>query len=289
MQLHLAHGAGNDFVVVDDRDGRLDVPPELVRALCHRQFGAGADGFIRLAPPVDDGVVFMDYRNADGSSSEMCGNGIRVVARLTADLGWWHAAPGREVLVETRAGTKTVTPTLDDGVVVAASVDMGPDDPEAVLRAFDGEPDGDRFREVVADTKIQFGITSMGNPHAVVLVDDTDQYAVPAVAAALAVDPRWPDGVNVSFLDPRGDFAYLRVFERGVGETLACGSGTCASFAVARRWGMLDDDVEFFVRGGELRVRIDDDEHLHLSGPVEVVGRVEVDPRWLATRTEIEG
>lgn len=283
MLVHLAHGAGNDFVVIEDRDDVLDVSPDLVRALCDRRTGVGADGMIRLAPS-DRGMVFMDYRNADGTVSQMCGNGIRVVARMIVDLGWADADEGGLVTVDTRGGLKPVTiRRVEDGAITVASVDMGPDDPDPAASGFDEPLSGDPHALVVDGRSWPVGLTSMGNPHVVLVVVDVDSAPVTTLGPRIETDPRWQHGVNVSFLQPTSrTTARLRVWERGVGETQACGSGTCAAHAVGRRLGLLDDRVVFDVPGGELLVTRSRDGAMMLEGPVEVVGSVELDPRWVA-------
>ncbi|MGH8869642.1 MAG: diaminopimelate epimerase, partial [Actinomycetes bacterium] len=225
------HGTQNDFVLIPDPQACVTLTPALVAAICDRRAGVGADGVLRVVPSTaepdaadmaDEARWFMDYRNADGGMPEMCGNGIRVFARYLVEAGLVEPGPLR---VATRGGVKHVT-FASDGAVTA---DMGP-------ATFPGPQDatvrvGERSWPAVT--------VSMGNPHAVVFVDDLAEagplYAMPAVGPESA----FPDGVNVEFVVDRdlGHVA-MRVHERGVGETRSCGTGACAvAAAAARRHG----------------------------------------------------
>lgn len=282
MDVYKAHGTGNDFVVVPDRLDTIELDEAAVRSLCDRHTGVGADGVIRLGAPSDGGDVFMDYRNADGSIVEMCGNGVRVVARMVLDLGWVEVDDAATVDVETRAGHRPVVVTVRDGEAVVMEVDMGPDNPDPAASAFTEVMHADAHELDVDGHMVNIAITSMGNPHVVVLVDDVDAAPITTLGPRLETDRRWRDGVNVGFLEPTSrNTARLRVWERGVGETKACGTGACAAVAIGRRLGHLDDDVMLDVPGGRLRVRRDQRGHLHLSGPAEIVGVVTLDDRWM--------
>lgn len=281
MDLYKAHGTGNDFVVIPDLPGALDLAAADVRALCDRRTGIGADGVIRLGPPTDGGVVFMDYRNADGSIVEMCGNGVRVVARMAADLGLIELVDGVVVDVETRAGHRPVVITVVDGRAHSMEVDMGPENPDPAASGFTASMHADTHALRVGDQDVTVAITSMGNPHAVVVVPDVAAAPVATLGPLIETDPRWRDGVNVGFLEPTSrSTARLRVWERGVGETQACGTGACAALAVGRRLHLLDDVVTLDVPGGILGVRRDERGHLHLSGSAEVVAHMTVDAIW---------
>jgi diaminopimelate epimerase len=224
------HGTQNDFVVLPDPDGALDLTPGLVAALCDRRAGVGADGVLRVVrtakvadSPVDaaDAEWFMDYRNADGSVAEMCGNGVRVYARYLVDAG---LAPAGRLALATHGGVKVV----DLGESGDVTVDMGP--PEL-------PPYGDV--PVVLDGETRPGrAVSMGNPHVVVLgdepVDGVDLTRQPGFPAAL-----FPTGVNVEVVQRAGEgHLVMRVHERGVGETRSCGTGVCAAVVAAalNRW-----------------------------------------------------
>ena len=301
------HGTLNDFVLLDDPDGQLfgDLDPELVRHLCDRRAGVGADGVLRVirsdalaavsgvdapvagrgavaAAAADDVEWFMDYRNADGSVAEMCGNGVRVFAQYLAATG--RAAPGAPVVVGTRAGVRTAHPVSPPGAPSSApgdpatgwwSVDMGTAD-LAVYRsdrspltvAVDGDP---RLRAAVG--------VDVGNPHAVVLVEDVADAGPLAIAPQVTPPGVFTAGVNVEFVVRTGPSAFrMRVHERGAGETPSCGTGICAAAAALHAavgaTGAVTWDVE--VRGGRLTAAVvpvsPDRFGVVLTGPAVLVG-----------------
>jgi diaminopimelate epimerase len=258
------HGTRNDFVLLPDLTGSVhgDLPAERVAAICDRRSGIGADGVIRVIRASADAPWFMDYRNADGSTAEMCGNGIRVFARYLADEGL--VDPTRPVAVDTRDGMKTVTYCRDGEV----SVDLGtPTVGGDVTVTVDG-------RALAAHR------VDVGNPHAVAFVDDL------AEVGPLREQPGYdrtdfPDGVNVELAVLTGDGAVaMRVFERGVGETQSCGTGACAVAAAtaARTDAPLPVEYAVDVPGGRLTVRLDDARRVHLKGPAVLVA----EGSWLA-------
>jgi diaminopimelate epimerase len=251
------HGTRNDFVVLPDYDGTIhgDLDPGLVAALCDRRAGIGADGVLRAIRTHDDAPWFMDYRNADGSISEMCGNGVRVFARFLASRGLIdtrHLVP-----IDTRDGLKQVTFADDEEI----SVDMGtPTVGRQVKVAVDGRGYAARAIDV-------------GNPHAVTVVDSLDEAG--ELSRQPDFDPAdFPGGVNVEFVVIRGsrDLS-MRVFERGVGETQSCGTGACAVVAAvfAQEADTVPASYRVEVPGGVLTVVVDGGHHLHLKGPAELV------------------
>ena len=237
MKFTKMHGLGNDFVVVGDD---VEVDAGLVRALCDRHFGVGADGVLAVGQVGD--TVTMGYWNADGSAAEMCGNGLRCVARFAVDRGM--AKPGRFV-VRTPAGPKQVE------VGAEIRVDLGMPVVGGMIEI------GDRF----------FRTVSVGNPHAVIEVDDVK--AAPVAEVGTGVQSEFPHGVNVEFVRIDGGHVDMRVWERGVGETLACGSGIVAAAAVARRNGG-GDCIEVTMPGGVARVEFEEG-GAWLVGPAEYV------------------
>ena len=263
------HGTENDFVLLPDADGVLDLTDERVQRLCDRQAGIGGDGVLRVvraaadpagAAMADQAEWFMDYRNADGSAVEMCGNGIRVFARFLVDEGW--AAPG-ELPVATRDGVKVVW--LDRAGDV--TVDMGPATLTGTPRTV--RVGGGSWPAVEVD---------VGNPHAVVFVDDLADAG--ELRAAPEVAPPFPGGVNVEFAVRRGPGPLaMRVHERGVGETRSCGTGACAVMlaAAVQDTGPAGDGhgapraYVVDVPGGRLTVRRRADGHLELTGPAVLV------------------
>ncbi|WP_433799133.1 diaminopimelate epimerase [Actinomycetospora sp. CA-084318] len=260
MEYVLGHGTENDFVLLPDPDGRLDLTAPAVRALCHRRRGLGADGVLRVAPSEDPGAAwFMDYRNADGSIAEMCGNGVRVFARYLVEAG---LASGTEFDVATRAGLRHVLVHGDE-----VTVDMGPARVGVESTAVVGS--GTTFPGIAVD---------VGNPHlacvTTVDVDALDLTVAPGHDPAL-----FPHGVNVEFLSPlTADLATrLRVHERGSGETRSCGTGTVAgAVAGLRAAGRDTGTVTVTTPGGVLRVGVDPSTTT-LSGPAVLIAHGEVE------------
>jgi diaminopimelate epimerase len=258
------HGTRNDFVVLPDLDGVLDLSDDEVRAICDRRAGIGADGILRVARGDGDAPWFMDYRNADGSIAEMCGNGIRVFGRYLVDAG---LADAGRILVDTRDGVKK----LD--VPPSGDVTVGMGAPERLPDA-KVELDG-RWWPAAG--------WSMGNPHLVVVdgpaVGGVDLGAVPAIDPPAA----YPDGVNVEVVEVVGATQVrMRVHERGVGETQSCGTGACAAAVavMAARGERATYDVD--VPGGRLRVKWCDGGQVLLTGPAVLVA----DGEWRPTERE---
>lgn len=271
MRFTKAHGTGNDFVVVGDLEDTWKPNEGFVRAVCDRHFGVGADGVIRIAP-ADGDAWFMDYWNADGTTAEMCGNGVRVVAKWLADRG---IVAGDTVSVETRSGRKAVTVFRGaDGLVERARVDMGPPILEAdaiPVRAADPghvtlEHDGQRFDAICV---------SMGNPHAILFVDDLDAVPFERLGPVFEGHPLFPARTNVEFVERVGpDHLRMRVFERGVGETLACGTGACAVGVAAALRGVTGRAVAIDLPGGRLEIEWTD--HVFMTGPAVEVFEAEL-------------
>ena len=269
------HGTENDFVLLDDPDGTAyaDLDAATVRALCHRRRGVGADGVLRVVrvDAIEDGRPFvgtadwfMDFRNADGSTGEMCGNGVRVFARYLLANGVVDAA--HDLPVATRAGVKPVRFEADG----MFTVDMGP----AGFPATEGLVMSAGGRSWPATS------VDMGNPHGVAFVDDL------ADPGALLDPPTWtpaeafPKGVNVEFAVRRGDrHLALRVHERGVGETRSCGTGACAVAATAARVDEVTGPATYRidVPGGTLGIGLRADGHLELTGPAVLTSWGEID------------
>lgn len=296
------HGTRNDFVLLDDPDGTVfgDLDPALVQLLCDRRDGVGGDGVLRVmatsAGPdwQRDGAAdwFMDYRNADGSVAQMCGNGVRVFAQYLLATG--RIAAGEPVAVATRSGIRTATPQPppapdpagETGGVPGAgwwSVDMGSAD---VVRYQAGDGPLTVATGAGQPARPAVGV-DVGNPHAVVLVDDVAD-AGPLANAPL-VDPvsAFPDGVNVEFVARTGPAAFdMRVFERGVGETPSCGTGICAAAAAVHASGNRAGDpgcYDVHVPGGRLVVEVapagPDRFSVRLTGPAVLVGEGRL-TRW---------
>jgi len=241
------HGLGNDFVVLDGVRQRIDLTPEQLRFLADRHFGVGCDQILLVEAPSAPGIDFR-YRifNADGGEVEQCGNGARCFVRFVHDAG---LTGKREIRVETRNGV--IGPRLEDNGEV--TVDMGiprfapadipfVSDSDAVVQPLD-----------VAGRRVDISVVSMGNPHAVQVVADVDTAPVGAEGPLIERHPRFPQRVNAGFLQVLDrNSARLRVFERGSGETLACGTGACAAAVAGIRRGLLDSPVRITTRGGDL-------------------------------------
>ncbi|MGH8895838.1 MAG: diaminopimelate epimerase [Egibacteraceae bacterium] len=288
MRFVKAHGAGNDFVVLPDLEDRVVLTPSLVRALCCAHTGVGADGVVRIGPPRwgHQGDVFMDYWNADGSVAQMCGNGVRCVAKYVADRG---IVRGDEVRVSTRAGVRPVTITgrWPDGTVASAQVDMGAptltgqiqvDVSPARLRVpqLPGHQTVTLERVVVTVTTL-----SMGNPHAVLLVNDVATAPVAAWGPTIEHDDAFPNGTNVEFIAvPARDLVVGRIWERGVGETLASGTGASAMAVAAHALGLADRRVRVDLPGGSLEADWTSGSVL-VTGPAVEVASGELSPAWL--------
>ncbi|MEU1311650.1 diaminopimelate epimerase [Streptomyces cinnamoneus] len=284
------HGTENDFVIIPDYDGLIELSPAAVAQLCDRRAGIGADGVLRVvrsaAHPearamADEAEWFMDYRNGDGSIAEMCGNGVRVFARYLQHAG---LAGEGDLAIATRAGVRRagIAKTGPDGVPGAITVDMG----RAVL------PDGE-VTVTVGERSWPARNVNMGNPHAVSFVDDLadagNLYAAPAVSPAAA----YPDGTNVEFVVDRGPrHVAMRVHERGSGETRSCGTGACAVMvAAARRDGadpaVLGHPVSYTVDlpGGRLVIGEKPDGTIEMTGAAVIVAEGVLDASWFTAVT----
>jgi diaminopimelate epimerase len=255
------HGAGNDFLVLIDPDGANPLSPDLVRALCDRHFGVGADGVIRVLAGGDQADLVMVLQNADGSEAEMSGNGMRCLAQAAVQSAL--VAPPT-FTVATGGGVRIVAYAQGgDPDTAWATVSMG--------RAELGENQPQKF----GDRKVR--TVDMGNPHLVMFGPDLDDVDVAGIGAHLQTV--YEGGVNVEFITTgdEPDHLVLRVFERGVGETQACGTGSAAAAAAAHSWGLVGRNVAVHNPGGTLEVNLDDDEIL-LAGPVHRVASVVVSP-----------
>jgi diaminopimelate epimerase len=271
------HGTANDFVYVDARQGFPGDPAALAPRLCDRRRGIGADGLILLLPPTNgEADCRMVIYNADGSRAEMCGNGIRGLAKFVHERGLVQANPLR---VETDAGVMRVSAALDSGRVSRVTVDMGI--PEWSGRVIPVAADGEVVERalVVGDRTYAVTCLSMGNPHCVVFVDDVAGLALADIGPRFERHPFFPRRVNTEFVRVAGPSRLeMRVWERGAGETLSCGTGACAAAVAAARTGRTGRQVAVALPGGELEIDWRADGHVLMTGDaVEVFeGRVEV-------------
>jgi diaminopimelate epimerase len=275
FQFSKVQGLGNDFVLIDGRDPRSGPDadgfvPERVRHLCDRRFGIGADGLILALPPREGGEVRMRIFNADGSEPEMCGNGIRCLARFLAERD--GDPPGRRWQVETLAG-RIVPELLVDGTV---RVDMGPPllEPAAVPTTLPVGPYGLPQGEVTAGGRIfAAAAAGMGNPHLVVPVEDVEAVDLEVLGPSLEGHEAFPARTNVHFVQVLApDHLRLRVWERGAGPTLACGTGACATLVACHRLGLCRREARVDLPGGSLHVSWSgSDGHVWMTGPAEPV------------------
>jgi diaminopimelate epimerase len=266
-------GAGNDFVVLDATQAPIPLTAGQIRFLSDRRFGVGCDQMLVVEPPRMAGTDFL-YRifNADGGEVQQCGNGARCFARFVHDRG---LTDRREIRVETMSGV--IVPRLEpDGRV---TVDMGPPVFEPARIPFDAPAAAVTHSLDVAGAMREISALSMGNPHAVQVVGDVDRAPVSTEGPLIEAHPRFPQRVNAGFLQIVDRHAVrLRVYERGAGETLACGTGACAAVVAGIRRGLLDSPVRVATRGGELVVRWDGDgAPVMMTGPAETVFEGEID------------
>lgn len=278
-------GTGNDFVVIDAINQHIDFGPEQWRRLGDRRFGVGADQILVVERPTAPGCDFR-YRifNQDGGEVEQCGNGARAFVRFVSEKG---LTQGRSIRVQTMKGI--IAPRLEaDGSI---TVDMGAPVLEPARVPFDaaglqGQAEG---RDTVYPLAVQLeggsrevlvSVVSMGNPHAVQVVDDVDSAPVAETGPQIEQHPRFPNRVNAGFLQVLDrHHVKLRVYERGAGETLACGTGACAAVVAGIRRGLLDSPVHVSARGGELSIAwAGEGQPVYLSGPAVTVfeGEIEV-------------
>jgi diaminopimelate epimerase len=268
------HGLGNDFVVLDAVSTPLRLDANQVRRLADRRFGIGCDQVLIAEPPTSaDEDFFYRIFNADGSQAEQCGNGARCIARFVRMRG----LTDKTQLVFRTLGGPIETSLQPNGNV---SVVMGRprfEPAEIPLKAMERAT---TYRFDLSEGTVEFAALSMGNPHAVIAVPDIDDAPVERLGAALQADARFPASVNVGFMEILDrQAARLRVYERGAGETLACGSGACAAAVAGRIWGLLDERVSIELKGGRLMVEwLGKDAAVIMTGPAVTVfeGAVEL-------------
>lgn len=271
------HGAGNDFVMIDDMNDQITFTPEQIAHICDRHFGVGADGVIVVKPsPRPECAAYMDYYNADGTKAQMCGNGVRCFAKFLVDRGIVDAAAGSFV-ADTLSGPKPMKFKLgEDGLVTCATVDMGePELRAAKIPARLTETDTP-FGPAVVEQPVRLGsmaldvtCVSMGNPHAVTFVDDPMKVDVDVIGPQVEEHIVFPEKTNVEFASVHGDTIVMRVWERGVGETLACGTGCCATAVAAHITGRAARQVHVKVLGGVIDIDWRQGNHVYMTGPAE--------------------
>lgn len=276
MKFTKMHGCGNDYIYVNLFEESIDDPSESAIRLSDRHFGIGSDGMILIAPS-DIADFQMIMYNADGSRGQMCGNGIRCVAKYVYDHGMIDQTT---ITIETGAGIKTLELTVEDGKMKTARVDMG----EPILSAAQIPVIAENEDYVidepfeVAGSVYRMTCVSMGNPHAVTFLDDVTSLNLEAIGPAFENHVRFPERINTEFIRviDRQNIE-MRVWERGSGETLACGTGSCASLVACVLNGRTDRKVKVHLLGGTLEIFWDEaDHHVYMTGPAETVFEGEV-------------
>lgn len=270
MKFTKMHGCGNDYVYVNCLREKVTDPSALAIVVSDRHFGIGSDGLI-LIKASDKADFMMDMYNADGSSSGMCGNGIRCVAKYVYDYGLTQE---KEISIETGAGIKYLSLTAIDGKVTEVTVDMGNPITEPSLVPVKSQED------IVVDKPIRVGdmdyritCVSMGNPHAIVFVEDTKKIEIEKIGPLFEHHEWFPQRINTEFIHviDRKNID-MRVWERGSGETLACGTGACASVYACILNGLTEDEVKVKLLGGELTIRYDREKNrIFMTGPAVTV------------------
>lgn len=258
MEFTKMQGCGNDYVYIDTLTKTVDDPADLSIKVSNRNFGIGSDGLIIIGAS-DKADFRMDIYNSDGSRAEMCGNGIRCAAKYVYDKGFTAKT---ELNFETLAGIRKLKVHAEDGAVESVTVDMG---------IPDISPD-----ELTIDTgKGVFRMlrVSMGNPHAVIFCSDTESVEIEEVGTLIENNPAFPNRTNTEFVEVEAPGVLkMRVWERGSGETLACGTGACASAVAAAYKGLAGRKATVKLKGGELDILWDaENDHVYMTGPAETV------------------
>ena len=271
MKFTKMHGIGNDYVYVNCFQEQIPYPAALAKRISDRHFGVGSDGLILICPS-DVADFQMVMYNSDGSRAQMCGNGVRCVGKYVHDKGLTDQTT---VTVETLAGIKTLRLHLwDNGTVETVTVDMGA--PILTPKDIPVDGSGERFIEqpLTVDGK-QWLVTavSMGNPHAIVYVEHTDTLDLPDIGPAFECHPTFPERTNTEFLEVVDRHTIkMRVWERGAGETLACGTGACASLVASVLTGRTERTATLKLLGGDLDIVWDQEtDHVFMTGPADFV------------------
>jgi len=271
------HGCGNDYVYIDCTKMQIKGNiGDLAVKISDRHFGVGSDGLI-LIKPSDMADFFMDMYNSDGSRGKMCGNGIRCVGKFVYDKG---LTDKKQLKIETLSGIKTLDLIIENGQVALVTVDMGsPDLAVANIPVLSDKETMINEPVIVGEEEYKVTCISMGNPHAVVFVDDTDNFPLEKVGPMFENHKIFPDRVNTEFVQVIDrNHIKMRVWERGSGETLACGTGACASVVASVLNGLTDNEVKVSLLGGDLHIKYDRDKNLvYMTGPAVTVFEGEID------------
>lgn len=271
MKFTKMHGIGNDYVYVNCFEENIDNPEEVSIKISDRHFGIGSDGLVMIMPS-DKADFRMRMFNADGSEGNMCGNATRCIGKYVYDN---HLTDKTEITLETRSGIKYLTLYPENGKVQTVLVDMGKAilEPASIPMKAEGEEFIDRPVEVEGKT-VNITAVSMGNPHAVTFVDDVESLDLEKIGPSYENHPLFPERVNTEFAKIIDEnTVMMRVWERGSGETWACGTGACACAVACVKNGFFPYDREITVklRGGDLFITYKGDGNVHMRGPAETV------------------
>ncbi len=276
MKVTKMHGIGNDYIYVNCFEEEVKDPSKAAKELSDRHFWIGSDGLV-LIKPSDKADFQMDMYNSDGSQAEMCGNAIRCVGKYVYDN---RMTDKTVITIETKAGIKTLDMKVENGKVTLVTVDMGEPilEPEKIPCLFDGDRAIDRDIEVGGES-YKVSCVSMGNPHAVIYLDDVDNLEIEKIGPLFESHKMFPRKTNTEFLKviDRQNIK-MRVWERGAGETWACGTGACAAMAASVLNGFADRLVTMHLRGGDLKILWDETtNHIFMTGEAKKVFDTEVD------------
>ena len=280
MKFTKMHGIGNDYVYVNCFKEKIANPPEVSKYVSDRHFGIGSDGLIMINPS-EVADFEMEMYNADGSRAEMCGNGIRSVAKYVYDYGLTDKT---SISVETLAGIKYLDLTIENGKVALVKVDMGKPElnPANIPIVMEDENADKVVDELISVDGEEYRMTgvSMGNPHTIVYIDDVKGLEIEKVGPKFENHERFPKRINTEFVKVLDrNTAEMRVWERGSGETLACGTGACAVAVACILNGLTEDKVTVKLLGGDLQIEWDREaDHVYMTGPATVVfdGEIEL-------------
>ncbi len=269
MQFTKMHGCGNDYVYIDARTLTIDDIPSLAIKVSDRHKGVGSDGLVLILPS-NQAHVRMRMFNSDGSEAQMCGNAIRCVGKYAYEHGIVDKA---ELDVETKAGIKHIDLHIKDNLVHSATVDMGAAiwTPKDIPVIHEGSLALEIPVQALGKT-YSVSCVSMGNPHAVIMGENLDNLPITQVGPSLENHPLFPERINVEFIEVLDkNNVRMRVWERGAGETQACGTGACAVACVTSRLGLTENDVNIHLLGGVLNIKIADNGHVFMSGEATTV------------------
>lgn len=265
------HGCGNDYIYINCFEHPIDHPEQLSRVISDRHFGIGGDGIVLICPS-DVADAKMRMFNIDGSEGKMCGNAIRCVAKYVYD----HNIATKETLeIDTLSGIKIIELHVENGKMISATVDMGSPilDPPTIPVLVEEQEVLINYSLLIEDTPYSITTVSMGNPHCVIFSDDIESINLPIVGPKFEHHPMFPESVNTEFIQIENrNTLHMRVWERGSGETLACGTGACAAVVAAVLNGHCDKDTDIVVklRGGDLIIRYTD-VSVYMTGPATKV------------------